>query len=205
MGMSREISCRGLDWDRHKAVGLLMQQDWMLRSALLFAMLGQTATAIADADDHRRAGDVLRFAMPAGVAAYELWRGDTEGVWQFGKSWAVTLGATEALKRITRVERPDRSNHESFPSGHASHAFAAATYMHRRHGIAEAWPWYVAATYVGWTRVHAHRHRWGDVAGSAVLAGASTWWLVEPAGEQMISVIPTVAPGLLAVHVHARW
>jgi len=46
-------------------------------------MLGQTAAAMADVDDHRRAGDVLRFAMPAGVAAYELWRRDMEGVWQF--------------------------------------------------------------------------------------------------------------------------
>lgn len=78
--------------------------------------------------------------MPVGVAAYEFWRGDTEGARQFGKSWAVTVGSTEALKRITHVERPDRSNHESFPSGHASHAFAAATYMHRRHGVEEAWP-----------------------------------------------------------------
>jgi len=51
---------------------------------------------------------------------------------RFGKSWAATLGATEALKRITQVERPDRSNHESFPSGHASHAFAAATYVATR-------------------------------------------------------------------------
>ena len=182
-----------------------MRHDWMLRSGLAFAMLGHTAAAFADVDDHRRAGDVLRFAMPAGVAGYELWRGDKEGVWQFGRSWAVTLGATEALKRITQAERPDRSNNESFPSGHASHAFAAATYMHRRHGIEEAWPWYVAATYVGWTRVHANRHRWGDVAGSAALAGASTWWLVAPAGDQAISVIPTIAPGLVGVQVHARW
>ena len=131
-----------------------MRHGWMIRSALPFAMLGHTAVAIADVDDHRRAGDVLRFAMPAGVVAYELWRGDKEGAWQFGKSWAVTTGATEVLKRSTHVERPDRSNHESFPSGHASHAFAAATYMHRRHGIEEAWPWYVAATYVARFYIH---------------------------------------------------
>jgi len=167
-------------------------------------MLSSTA-AIADVDNHRRAGDVLRFAMPVGVAAYKIWRGDKEGAWQFGKSWAVTLGATEVLKRTTHVQRPDRTNDESFPSGHASHAFAAATYMHRRHGIEEAWPWYVAATYVGWTRVHANRHRWGDVAGSAVLAGASSWWLVEPTGNRAVSVIPTIAPGHVAVQVHARW
>lgn len=160
----------------------------------------------ADANDaHRRAGDALRLAMPVGVVSYELWRGDREGLWQFGSSWAMTLGATEALKRGTRIERPDRSDELSFPSGHASHAFAAATYMHRRHGFDAAWPWYVAATYVGWTRVRAERHRWADIAGSAVLAGASSWWLVSPMRQQRVLFVPVVAPGLLAFELSASW
>ena len=182
-----------------------MGQAWLLRSVLSLVLLNSMGAAMADVDDHRRAGDVLRFAMPAGVVAYELWRGDTEGAWQFGKSWAVTMGAAEVLQRTTHVERPDRSNDHSFPSGHASHAFAAATYMHRRHGIEEAWPWYAAASYVGWTRVHAHRHRWGDVAGSALLAGASSGWLVEPAAARSVSVMPILGTDVIAVQVHARW
>ena len=164
---------------------------------LCFACLALTATASA--------GEGLRLAMPAGVLGCELWRGDKEGLKQFGESWLATLGATEVLKRGTHAQRPDRSNDRSFPSGHASHAFAAATYMHRRHGIEQAWPWYVAATYVGWTRVHAHRHRWVDIAGSAGLAGASSWWLVSPADEPRMSVVPVVAPGLVAVEVQAKW
>jgi membrane-associated phospholipid phosphatase len=178
-----------------------------LRSSLLSVAVGTvfTAASAADVDDHRRAGDALRFAMPAGVVAYELWRGDAEGLWQFGTSWAVTMGATEILKRNVHAERPDRSNDASFPSGHASHAFAAAAYMHRRHGIEVAWPWYAAATYVGWTRVHANRHRWRDIAGSAALAGGSAWWLVKPERGQQISVVPTIAPGLIAVELQARW
>lgn len=177
------------------------------RSSLAYLplCLACTATSAVASDEHRRIGDVLRFAMPAGVATYELWRGDREGLWQFGRSWIVTLGATEVIKRSTRVERPDRSDDLSFPSGHASHAFAAATYMHRRHGFDEAWPWYAAATYVGWTRVQANRHRWVDIAGSAALAGASSWWLVSPVGDRGVSVAPVVAPGLIAVEVRASW
>lgn len=159
----------------------------------------------AVADDNRRAGDALRVAMPVGVAAYELWRGDEEGLKQFGKSWIVTVGATEVLKRSTHVRRPDGSDDFSFPSGHASNAFAAATYMHRRHGIADAWPWYAAATYVGWTRVRAKRHRWADVAGSAAIAGASSWWLVSPLAERGVSVVPWIGPGLIAVEMQATW
>lgn len=168
------------------------------------AMLAISTCASAD-DDHRRAGDVLRYAMPAGVVAYELWRGDDKGLWQFGASWAVTLAATELLKRGTRVERPDRSDRLSFPSGHAAHAFAAASYMHRRHGIDHAWPWYVAASYVGWTRVRAQRHRWVDIAGSAAVAGVSSWWLVQPLGGPLVSVVPVVGRGHVAVELRAHW
>lgn len=170
------------------------------------ACAAATATAPAAAEDaHRRAGDVLRYALPAAVVASELWRGDRDGLWQFGQSWVVTLGGTELLKRGTHVQRLDGSDDLSFPSGHASTAFAAATYMHRRHGFDQAWPWYLAATYVGWTRVQAHRHRWGDVAGSAALAAASSWWLVAPVSERGVSLVPVVAPGLVAVELRARW
>ncbi|WP_298825799.1 phosphatase PAP2 family protein [uncultured Piscinibacter sp.] len=161
--------------------------------------------APAQAFDHERAGDLLQNALPAGVAAVELWRGDHQGVWQLGASFAVTVLATKALKGAVRVERPDGSSDDAFPSGHASRAFVAATYMHRRHGWESAWPWYAAATYVGWTRVHADRHRWRDVAGSLALAGLSSWWLVAPAQQNAVALTPTLAAGRLAVELHARW
>jgi membrane-associated phospholipid phosphatase len=87
---------------------------------------------------------------------------------------------TEVLKRTTHVERPDGSNDMSFPSGHAAQAFSSATYVHRRYGFSDAWPLYVMATYVGYTRVQSNRHSWVDVAGAAGIAALSSWWLVEP-------------------------
>lgn len=175
-----------------------------VKGALLALALAPTSSAMAG-DEHRRAGDVLRYALPAGVVACELWRSDDEGLWQFGTSWALTIVATEALKRTTRVERPDRSDDLSFPSRHASDAFAAATYLHRRHGIDQAWPWYLAASYVGWSRVQSSRHRWVDIAGSAALASASSWWLVSPAGAPRVSVVPMLGPRQIAVEVRASW
>ncbi len=154
--------------------------------------------------DHRRAGDVLENALPAGVAAMSLWRDDRDGLWQFGAAYATTLVATQALKKGLDVRRPD-GGVESFPSGHAAKAFAAATYVHRRHGWDSAWPWYAAGAYVGWTRVNANRHRWGDIAGSLALAGASSWWLVEPLAGQGVSVLPAIAPGHASVTIQARW
>lgn len=158
----------------------------------------------AQAIDHQRAGDVLENALPAGVAAMELWRGDREGLWQFGASFAVTVLATKGLKNTVDTRRPD-GGAESFPSGHASKAFAAATYVHRRHGWDSAWPWYAAGAYVGWTRVNANRHRWGDIAGSLALAAASSWWLVEPRADQRVVLLPVIGHREASLTLQARW
>jgi membrane-associated phospholipid phosphatase len=123
----------------------------------------------------------LSYLLPAGVLAAEVWRGDHQGARQFGWSFVATIGAAEVLKRTTHVERPDHSNDQSFPSGHAARAFAAATFVHRRHGLESALPLYALATYVGYTRVQSHRHRWSDIAGAAAVSAASTWALVDPA------------------------
>lgn len=136
----------------------------------------------AASDLQRRAGDVLSYALPAATLGAELWRGDGEGALQFAESLGVTVAATEALKHSVHVERPDHSDNQSFPSGHAALSFAAATYVHQRHGLDSALPLYALASYVGYTRVRAHEHRWGDVAGAAALSAASSWWLVKPLG-----------------------
>ncbi|HEU5296015.1 MAG TPA: phosphatase PAP2 family protein [Burkholderiaceae bacterium] len=155
-----------------------------LSTAVLAACTGG---AIADSDAERQAGDVLATAMPLGTLGVELWRGETTGAKQFALSFVVTVSATEVLKRTTHVERPDGTNDQSFPSGHAARAFSSATYVHRRYGFGDAWPLYALATYVGYTRVVSDRHRWADVAGAAGVAALSSWWLVDP--KQSVTVV----------------
>jgi membrane-associated phospholipid phosphatase len=170
----------------------------------LFRACGQAASR-APARAGRQAGDVLRYALPASVLAYELWQGEGGAPVPFLQSYGLTLAGTEILKRTTRVERPDGRDKLSFPSGHAAHAFAAATFMHRRHGFATAWPWYAAASYVGWTRVNANRHRWVDIAGSAAVSAAATWWLVEPKPQQALSLLPSLQADGVSLVMHVRW
>jgi membrane-associated phospholipid phosphatase len=134
----------------------------------------------ASAEAEEQAGDAIATALPVATLGVELWRQEWTGARQFAASFVVTVAATELLKHITHVERPDGSDDLSFPSGHAARAFPSATYVHRRYGFEYAWPLYVLATYVGYTRVGADRHRWADIAGSAGVAALSSWWLVEP-------------------------
>jgi membrane-associated phospholipid phosphatase len=152
-----------------------------------WALVAAMPTAIASVDSERRLGDHLSFALPLGTVAYELWRGDREGAWQLTQTLVLTVGVAELLKNTTDVERPDGSNNKSFPSGHAARVFPAAAYMRQRHGFEKAWPLYVAATYVGYTRVQAKRHRWQDVAASALLAEGMAHWRVTPLGAEVLA------------------
>ena len=158
------------------------------------------------AQGSRHLGDALSYALPAATLAAELARGDREGAWQFATSLTLTLAATEVLKQSIRAERPDGLDDDSFPSGHAARAFSAATYVHRRHGFGYAAPMYLAASWVGHTRVQADRHRWGDVVASAAIAGAATWWLVDPARPApAVAIVPVIERRYVGAELRASW
>ena len=157
-----------------------------IRALLVGCALMAAMSCQAEVDRERRAGDVLSLALPIGTLAVEAWRGDSQGAWQLTQTFALTTGLTELLKKHTGVTRPDGSDDKSFPSGHAARAFSAAAYVHQRHGWDKAWPLYVAATYVGHTRVQARRHRWSEVAVAAGLAYGFARWRVTPADSQLV-------------------
>ena len=94
------------------------------------------------------------------------------------------IGKT-ALKAMIKEERPDHSDNKSFPSGHASMAFAAARSIDKEFRKDCIWipiTGYAAATAVGIERIANKHHHWYDVvAGAAVGYGAVelTWWLSD--------------------------
>ena len=85
-----------------------------------------------------------------------------------GVAWAAKTG----LKAVVREERPDHSDDKSFPSGHATMAFAGAASLHREFGKDHPWvsvAGYLAATAVGVERIVHKRHHWYDVVAGAGL------------------------------------
>ena len=102
-----------------------------------------------------------------------------------GASVVLAFGAKTALKGIIKEERPDHSDNKSFPSGHASMAFAAARSIDKEFRKDCIWipiAGYTAATAIGIERVANKRHHWYDVvAGAALGIGSAelTWWLSD--------------------------
>lgn len=86
----------------------------------------------------------------------------------------VTHTLTFATKLAVGRERPDSSNHRSFPSGHASGTFATATVLQRHYGWRAGIPAYAIAGYIATSRLNEGRHHLSDVvfgAAVGILAG----------------------------------
>lgn len=133
-------------------------------------------------------GDILVVLIPGTAYASTFYKKDKEGRGQFYKSFFVTTFATHGLKTLVDKTRPDGSDHRSFPSGHTSAAFQGAAFIHRRYGWKQAVLPYIAATYVGYTRVEARKHDWTDVTAGAALGIASNWWLTTKRPDQHLSL-----------------
>jgi hypothetical protein len=105
----------------------------------------------------------------------------------------------QGAKLVTRRERPDESNNQSFPSGHTSSAFATASVLERHFGWKAGLPAYGFATYVGMARMSANKHHLSDVImGAAVGIAAGRTVTMGIAGATFdLGVAPT--PGGAAV------
>lgn len=125
--------------------------------------------AAAKSDGSETAGNVLTIALPVAGAGYALYQHDTNGALQIGLSWAATYGASYLIQQVVKEQRPDHSGWDSFPSDSTSTAFAAASSIQVRYGWNFGIPAYAAAAFVGYSRVDAQKHHWGDVAAGAIL------------------------------------
>jgi hypothetical protein len=116
------------------------------------------------------------------------------------QSLAISEALTQTIKHVTGRERPDRSSHTSFPSGHAADTFAFATALERHLGWKGAVPAYVFSSYVAISRLPANRHWFSDaVFGSAVgiIAGRT----VTRHGREFPITVSSVPGGAAIVYV----
>ena len=114
------------------------------------------------------------------------------------RAQAVTEILVEPIKFATQRERPDGSNHQSFPSGHAAITFAAATVIERHLGWKHSIAAYVIASYVAASRLHDNRHYLSDVVFGAAV-GAIAGRTVTEHGRDTWTLAPMAVPGGVAI------
>lgn len=154
------------------------------------------------ASDIEVAGDILQIVIPSLAYGTTLYLNDVEGETQMYKSFATNLGITYALKISVNRTRPNGGNH-SFPSGHTSAAFQGASFIHARYGIKYAIPAYIGATFVGYSRVYAHKHYTSDVLAGAAIGVASSFYFATPYKD--LHITPTTNNGEYGIQVSASW
>jgi len=100
----------------------------------------------------------------------------------YGLSNLLSKSITYGTKKNIGRERPDKSDKQSFPSGHTETAFVAAEFLHQEYKNQSIWisiGGYSAATFVGIARIYNNKHWLSDVvagAGIGILSTKVVYW-----------------------------
>jgi membrane-associated phospholipid phosphatase len=121
------------------------------------------------------------------------------------KSEAIMLGSVYIVKTLTHIQRPDESDHLSFPSGHTAQAFLAASIVHTEFRDKSQWYGigaYTLATSVAAFRMINNKHWESDVfagAGFGILSAHVSYlthrnrWGRKPVGRD-VGIVPMWSP-----------
>jgi PAP2 superfamily len=106
----------------------------------------------------------------------------------------------QAIKYSVRRDRPT-GECCSFPSGHATTAFAVAAVVERHFGYRMSVPAMAIATYVATSRLHDNRHFLSDVVFGSALGTATGWTVVGRHGRGSYALVPVAVPGGFAFQI----
>ena len=121
-----------------------------------------------------------------------------------GTSYLLMSGTVMSLKSLTKVERPDGSGFNSFPSGHTATAFAGAEFMWQEYKDVSVWygiSGYIVATGTGFFRIYNNKHWLTDVAAGAGIGILSTkvaYWIFPYVNKHIFKSKKNISTGMIA-------
>jgi membrane-associated phospholipid phosphatase len=137
----------------------------------------QRVTTDQPLGENSKYGDLMGRGVPnaayvLGMLGYGWMNPDSAAIQNAVSMFQASIYAslvTKGLKYGFREQRPDKTTHDSFPSGHATAAFSFASYVGCRHSL----PWGIAAyslaSFVAYSRINDNRHTLSDVVGGATV------------------------------------
>ena len=150
------------------------------------------------------------FTAVGGLLAISQFSGDARFArfsYDLAQAQALNGLMTFGLKHAIGRTRPNGENDLSFPSGHTSTAFTAATVFGHHYGPAGAMVGYAAAGFVAATRMDASKHHLSDV-----VAGATIGYIVgrtvtrgQERRSRRLAWMPLVSPGTRTVGLAVSW
>ena len=150
-------------------------------------------------------GDVTMFLANGWAIGMTMTENDWEGTAQYLESMLGAQLTTEIIKtKIVHERRPNGLNDESFPSGHASGAFSAPMFIHKRYGWKQSLIPYGLAIFTGFSRVHTRMHYTHDVLAGAAVSALFTWMFVSPV-DTNVHVWPVFSSDSTGVRVSAKF
>jgi membrane-associated phospholipid phosphatase len=164
-----------------------------LKSVFALALLVTVLPGPAHAKGEKTwdtASSIGAYGLTAVAIGFPLVRNDTNGALQAAGSFAAAQLVTFGLKEAFPELRPDGSDRKSFPSGHTSTAFAAASSLFNRQGQSVGIPALAVATFVGLARVQADKHHWYDVVVGAAIGSASGFLITRDRPDRAALIVP---------------
>ncbi|MGI4792451.1 MAG: phosphatase PAP2 family protein [Janthinobacterium lividum] len=113
-------------------------------------------------------GNIIYLAAAVGLPLLRDGQDKKEHALRAADAIGTSVLLSEGLKSVIKEKRPDSNSHDSFPSGHATAAFAAAAVESQWHPK-EAPYWYAGAALISVSRVSLNRHYTQDVVAGAAL------------------------------------
>lgn len=165
-----------------------MRQMRTFMIAMLCILICGPATA-ASPKSWGTAGDYVSNGLVVLALGLPVVQQDWSGTLQAGGSVGTALLTVTGLKETFPEMRPDRSDDDSFPSGHTTKSFAAAATLHNRYGWQVGVPAQLAAAFVGVSRVKARKHSWHDALVGALIGEAAGFLLTSKYNDS-IHILP---------------
>lgn len=139
---------------------------------------------------HSEADNWIQYSPAAVMLALKACGVESQSSWKKmivadALSMGLVTAITRTVKPFAKVERPDGSNHKSFPSGHTATAFMCATMLTKEYGHYSPWVGvgaYTVATTTGVMRMMNNRHWMSDVlagAGMGIIGTEFGYWLSD--------------------------